>query len=47
VPVLIGGSFAAPTYGVDFGEVLKQEVGQKLEKKLEDKLDRFLRKKKE
>jgi AsmA protein len=45
VPVVIGGTFAAPTYGVDFNEVLKQEVGQKLEKKLGDKLDKYLRKK--
>lgn len=45
VPVIVGGTFAAPSYGVDFGEVLKQEAGQKIEKKIEKGLDRLLRKK--
>jgi AsmA protein len=45
VPVVIGGTFANPSYGVDFGQVLKQEAGQKIEKKIEKGLDKLLRKK--
>lgn len=49
VPVKIGGTFAAPSYGVEFEEILKQQaekkLEQKLEKKLDQKLDRLLRKK--
>jgi len=49
VPVRIGGTFAKPTYGVEFETILKQEAERKLEetleKKLDEKLDRLFRKK--
>jgi AsmA protein len=41
VPVLIGGTFAAPTYGVDFGEVLKQEAGKKIDEKKKEAVDKL------
>jgi AsmA protein len=49
VPLRIGGTFAQPTYGVEFEAILKQEaerkLEQKLEKKLDEKLDRLFRRK--
>jgi AsmA protein len=42
VPVRIGGSFAQPTYGVEFEAILKQEAERKLEERLEKKLDQQL-----
>jgi AsmA protein len=44
VPLVIGGTFARPSYGVDFGEVVKEQVEKKLEQKLEQKLDRLFKK---
>ncbi len=44
LPVRIGGTFANPSYRVEFGEILKQKAEQQLEKKLNEKLDRLFRK---
>ncbi len=46
VPVLIGGTFSKPTYGVDFGEVLKQQAEKQLEKELKKGLENLLQPKK-
>jgi len=46
VPVIIAGTFASPSYQVDFGELLKQEAGKQLEKKLQKGLEKLLQPKK-
>jgi AsmA protein len=45
VPVIVAGTFAAPSYNVDFSELLKQEAGKQLEKKIQGGLDQLLQKK--
>jgi AsmA protein len=46
VPVIIAGTFANPSYNVDFGELLKQEAEKQIEKKLQQGLEQFLQPKK-
>ena len=46
VPVIIAGSFASPSYNVDFGELLKQEAEKQIEKQLQKGLEQLLQPKK-
>jgi AsmA protein len=41
VPVLIGGTFTKPSFGVDLGVMAKQEVEKAVEKKLEQELKKL------
>ncbi len=42
VPVIISGTFAKPSYNVDFGELVKQEAEKQLEKQLQKGLEQLL-----
>jgi AsmA protein len=42
VPVIIAGTFAKPSYNVDFGELVKQEAEKQLEKQLQKGLEQLL-----
>jgi AsmA protein len=48
VPVRVGGTFAEPSFSVEFGAILKEQaeraIEQKLEKKLDERLDRLRQK---
>lgn len=46
VPVLVTGSFANPSYNVDFGELLKQEAQKQIDKQLQKGLEDLLNPKK-
>jgi AsmA protein len=46
VPVLVSGTFANPSYSVDFGELLKEKAQKKIEKQLEKGLEGLLQPKK-
>lgn len=46
VPVLVSGSFANPSYNVDFGELLKQEAKKQIDKQLQKGLEDLLNPKK-
>lgn len=46
VPVIITGTFAKPSYNVDFGELLKQEAEKQIEKQLQKGLEQLLQPKK-
>ena len=42
VPVIVSGTFAKPSYNVDFGELLKKEAEKQLEKQLQKGLEQLL-----
>jgi AsmA protein len=44
VPVLVGGTFAKPSFGVDLGEVAKQQAEKAIEKKLGKELEKLRKK---
>jgi AsmA protein len=46
VPVIIGGTFANPSYNVDLGEILKEEGQKQIEKQLQKGLEQLLQPKK-
>jgi AsmA protein len=46
VPVLIGGTFAKPSFGVDLGEVAKREAEKAVEKELERQIEKLRKNKK-
>jgi len=46
VPVIIAGTFANPSYNVDFGELVKQEAEKQIEKQLQKGLEQLLQPKK-
>ena len=46
VPVLVSGSFADPSFNVDFGELLKQEAKKQIDKQLEKGLEELFKPKK-
>ena len=46
VPVIVSGTFANPSYNVDFGELLKQEAEKQIEKQLQKGLEQLLQPKK-
>jgi AsmA protein len=46
VPVIITGSFANPSFNVDFGALLKKEAEKQIEKELQKGLERLLQPKK-
>ena len=46
VPVIIAGTFANPSYNVDFGELLKKEAEKQIEKQLQKGLEQLLQPKK-
>jgi AsmA protein len=46
VPVIIGGTFANPSYNVDFGELIKEEAQKQMEKQLQKGLEQLLQPKK-
>lgn len=46
VPVLVSGTFASPSYNVDFGELLKEKAQKQIDKQLEKGLERLLQPKK-
>ncbi|HJW82381.1 MAG TPA: AsmA family protein, partial [Acidiferrobacterales bacterium] len=46
VPVIIAGTFANPSFNVDFGELLKKEAEKQIEKKLQKGLEQLLQPKK-
>jgi len=46
VPVIIAGTFANPSYNVDFGELLKQEAEKQIEKQMQKGLEQLLQPKK-
>lgn len=46
VPVLVSGTFASPSYNVDFGELLKEKAQKQIDKQMEKGLERLLQPKK-
>jgi len=46
VPVLVRGTFAKPTFDVDFGEIIKQQAEKELKKQLEKGIDQLFQPKK-
>ena len=46
VPVLVSGSFANPSFNVDFGALLKKEAEKQIEKELQKGLEKLLQPKK-